>query len=132
MADDENGSPQEDTDPLAEVEKKLKAELEELQRIDERIAESRKKSALPEVPEWEYQRKRAPKKTENIEYLGLGVGLSVAYTLVGCIGVGWGIGKLIDLNTGSTLGQAIGTMIGAIVGLGGALFTLIRAQNKPR
>lgn len=132
MADDENRPPQEDADPLADVEKKLKAELEELQRIDERIADSRKKSPLPEVPEWEYQRKRVPKKQEHIEYLGLGVGLSVAYTLVGCIAVGWGVGKLIDLNSGSSLGQAIGTLIGALLGLAGALFTLIRAQNKPR
>ncbi len=65
-------------------------------------------------------------------YMGLGVGLSVAYTLVGMAVAGWGIGWLIDRGSGSAIAQGVGTLIGATIGLAAGIFTIIKAQSKDK
>ena len=114
-----------DEDELSEEEKQLRA-------FDERLKAARS-GAMPEPPDWNFQRPKIPgqNKVEENNYFGMGVGISIAYTLVGATLVGWGIGKLIDMRFGGSMGQAIGTLIGAVVGLGAAIVTIIKAQNKP-
>ena len=112
-------------------EKELDEEELKLREIDERLGALRGK--LPDPPEWDYKRPKSStkNKVEENNYLGMGVGISVAYTMVGCTLAGWGIGKLIDLRSGGFLGQAIGTLVGAVIGLVAAIITIIKAQNKP-
>ncbi len=89
-------------------------------------------SRLPEVPDWEFNRPKLPGQRDPEKgdaYLGVGVGLSVAYTLIGAILVGFGIGWLIDRSSHGYIGQALGTLLGAIAGIAGAVFTIVRAQK---
>ncbi len=58
-----------------------------------------------------------------------GVGLVIAYNLAACVLVGLGIGWLIGRSTGSTLPQAIGTLIGAVVGLIGSIWMALRTSR---
>lgn len=110
----------------------LSEEERQLREFDERLKAARA-GAMPEPPEWNFQRPNIPgqNKAEENNYFGMGVGISIAYTLVGATFAGWGIGKLIDMKSGGTMGQAIGTLCGAVAGLAAAIFTIIRAQNKP-
>ncbi len=62
-------------------------------------------------------------------YRSAGVALSVAYALVGCTIVGWGIGWLIDRNTGGNIAQAVGGLIGAVTGLVSAVFLAFRSNS---
>jgi F0F1-type ATP synthase assembly protein I len=119
-----SGDDHQEQEQLSEEEKQLK-------EFDERLKAARGGS-MPEPPEWNYQRPAQGKnKVEENNYLGMGIGISIAYTLVGCTLAGWGIGKLIDMRSGGYLAQAIGTLIGAVVGLVAAIATIIRGQNKP-
>ena len=88
-------------------------------------------SKLPDVPEWEFKKREIPGqlKVDTGTYLTLGVGLSAAYSLIGSTVFGWLIGKLIDQN-GAFLAQAIGTLLGAVLGLTSAIILIIRAQAK--
>jgi len=115
------------------VENELSDEERQLQEFDERLKRARSSVELPEPPDWDYKRPNYTKKNkvEENDYMGMGVGISIAYTMVGCILAGWGIGKLIDLRGTGSLGQAIGTLIGAVVGLVAAIVTIVKAQNKP-
>jgi len=133
-----------DDEKLASLEERLhklhdslfdEEDEQKLRDIEERAkAVSQKRAEMPEVPEWDYKRPELPgqHKVDSTSYLGLGVGLSVAYTLVGMALAGWGIGWLIDRNagTGSTLAQGLGTLVGATFGLAAGIFTIIRAQNR--
>jgi hypothetical protein len=88
-------------------------------------------SELPDVPEWEFKKREIPGqlKVDTGSYLTLGVGLSAGYSLIGSTVFGWLIGKLIDQN-GGFLAQAIGTLLGAILGLVSSVILIIRAQAK--
>lgn len=87
---------------------------------------------FPEVPDWEFKRPQIPghQPHDASGYLGLGVGLSVAYTLVGMSLAGFGIGWLIDRGSGSYIAQGIGTLLGATIGLVAGIYTIIKAQNR--
>lgn len=107
---------------------------EKLRDIEERAKKIAQRVEMPEVPEWDYKRPEIPgqNKVDASSYLGLGVGLSVAYTLIGMALAGWGVGWLIDRNSGTTsnLGQGLGTLVGAMFGLAAGIFTIIKAQNR--
>ena len=120
----ELGHKDDEEETLTEEEKKLK-------EFDERLKAAR--GSMPAPPEWDYKRtdRGGQNKAEENNYFGMGVGISIAYTLVGATVAGWGIGKLIDMRSGGSMGQAIGTLLGAIIGLAAAIFTIIKAQNKP-
>lgn len=95
---------------------------------------NRPRAEMPEVPEWEFTRPDIPgqQKMDASGYMGLGVGLSVAYTLVGMAIAGWGIGWLIDRGSDTAIAQGIGTLIGATIGLAAGIFTIIKAQSKDK
>ncbi len=115
-----------------EPQKELSDEEQKLKEFDERLKAVRA-NAMPEPPEWNYQRPKIPGQNDHkdqVAYVGLGVGISVGYTMIGCVVAGWGIGKLIDMKTGGMTGQGFGTMIGALIGLAGGVFMIIRAQSK--
>lgn len=102
-----------------------------LERIEADV-ESGTNARFPEAPEVNFARPKMPGSTDaesGSHYKGMGVGLSMAYSMIGLTLTGWGIGKLIDLRSGGVIGQAIGTIIGATMGLFGAVYTAIRIQK---
>lgn len=117
--------------PLDPEDEGLQKRMDQLQENVRRVSGHQ----LPEVPEFDFKRPEipgAPQKGKGGEYLGMGVGISVAYSLVGLTVIGWLIGKLIDTRTGGTLGQALGTLFGAVAGLVGGIIQIVRAQNRQR
>jgi hypothetical protein len=124
MSDDHESSQEEPEED--EFETRMRA-------IEEKAGTIRAGSKMPEPPHWEYSRPEIPgqnKEGDAQGYMGLGVGLSVGYTMVGTVVAGWGIGRFIDSKTGGGTAQAIGTLIGAVFGLAGGIFMIIRAQNR--
>jgi F0F1-type ATP synthase assembly protein I len=87
---------------------------------------------LPDIPEW-----TPPKRTQNEEnerrmaadqkaYRGLGVGLTIAYTIIGLPLVGLAIGWALDTAaTGGNLFRALGCVAGMTLGV----FMAIRMMN---
>jgi F0F1-type ATP synthase assembly protein I len=84
-------------------------------------------SRMPDVPELVVNR---PKKAStngtpgSYNYRGLGIGMSAAYSLVGSMIVGFGIGWAYDKATHSSYGQPIGAMLGAIFGIVAAMWLI--------
>ena len=61
---------------------------------------------------------------------GLGIGLTVAYTIIGLPLAGVGVGWLIDRGLGTTSGKGIGVLIGAALGMVMALIILKRSNER--
>ena len=59
----------------------------------------------------------------------MGIGLSIAYTIIGCPLAGYGIGYLIDMQMGTTTIRSYAAMVGIIIGMGVA-FVLIQKSNN--
>lgn len=105
-------------------------ELElKLREMDDKITEARAKATLPDVPDWNYKRPQE-KKPEKTEYGGLGVGLSIAYSIIGFPLLGYGAGYLLQRWTGSAIWPSTLAMSGMVLGVVVAVFMLSRTQNK--
>ncbi|MGV3615791.1 MAG: hypothetical protein ACO1SV_10700 [Fimbriimonas sp.] len=61
---------------------------------------------------------------------GLGVGLTVAYAIIGVPLFGILVGWLVDRSMGTDLFKGLGALLGSIVGVAGAVFILNRYQNR--
>ena len=62
---------------------------------------------------------------------GLGVGMTVAYTIIGLPLAGAGIGWLLDREAGGRVFITFGTLLGAALGIAMAVFILNRENNGP-
>lgn len=62
---------------------------------------------------------------------GLGVGLSIAYTLIGLPMLGLIVGWFLDQRTGSTSYRSYGVLIGAIFGIVMTFVMLSRTNREP-
>lgn len=91
-----------------------------------------KRSAFPEPPEWNYKPRGKPSPSQkHANYFQAGIGLSVAYSLIGSVIFGWLIGKLLDGKFGwNGLAQGLGTLLGAILGLVASVFLVLKAQRR--
>lgn len=87
---------------------------------------------MPEVPEWNYKRPRnAATNDDPNNYKGLGIGISVAYMMLGSLVVGLGIGWLLDKAFNQTIFLAIFGLIGALFGIATTFILINRSQlNK--
>jgi len=114
-----------DIPPDDEVETKFKA-------ISDRLDEAQAKRKLPDVPEWNYKRPKSNRgnSSDPSNYRGLGIGISIGYTLVGCMVLGWGIGWLIDRQSGGNSYQAFMALGGCIVGIGMAFWLMNRGGSQ--
>ena len=100
-----------------------------LAAIEEKAKHLKAGSRMPDPPEWNYKRPASMrKKVEDNGYRGLAVGLSIAYSLVGCMLLGWFLGWLVDRarGGGSAGGQAIGGLFGCILGMVSAIWLMNR------
>ena len=94
-----------------------------LQRLHERA--NRAKAANESVKREKERNLAADRESAK----GLGIGLTIAYTIVGLPLAGAGIGWLIDRSTNSTQGVGIGAVVGAALGLAMAIL-MLNKQNK--
>lgn len=92
--------------------------------LDERLDRAR---AAEKAKEGE---KRKLHESDGEAARGLGVGLSAAYAIIGCPLLGAGIGYLADQAIGGTAGVTIGTVVGAVAGMGLAIFMLNRFADR--
>lgn len=61
---------------------------------------------------------------------GLGIGLTVAYAIIGLPLFGIGVGYAIDSANGTTIFRGFGALVGSILGIVGAVVILNRQQNQ--
>lgn len=80
----------------------------------------------PEIPIKMPKVVKADGTPGNYNYRSLGIGMSAAYSLIGAMGVGFGLGWLFDRATHSDYGQPIGAVIGAILGIAMAMMLINR------
>lgn len=101
----------------------LDEEFEErMKRLEERA------SAHRELRENEQKEQARKTRGDRDAAKGLGLGLSVAYTIIGLPVFGYGVGWLISRSTGSTTVAGFGMLIGAVVGIAVAIVMLGRQQ----
>lgn len=112
---------------------------EELEaRAEDLMARARVSHKLPEVPDWDYKRPKESKNpldpvSDGGSTRGLGVGLSMAYVMLGSVILGFGAGWLLDNATHQQmLWKPILGFGGTILGLVSTLIMLSREGNRPQ
>ena len=90
-------------------------------------------SPVPEPPEWNYEPRKLPPHRDakaDDAMSGLGVGLHVAYTIMGVplgfAAVGWALDKVL----GTTFLLSTLTLAGVVIGLFVAIYSLNRLGNR--
>ncbi len=102
----------------------IDAEFDErMKRLEARVQESK---AVRESQQRETKRQLA---SDRESARGLGVGLSIAYTIIGLPLFGYAVGYFIDQSTGGESAKGIAMMIGAVAGIGMA-FVILNRQNN--
>lgn len=61
---------------------------------------------------------------------GLGIGLSVAYTIIGMPLFGVAVGWFLDERSGTLIYRNLGVLIGSVLGIVGAIVILSRANRQ--
>ena len=116
--------------------------------IDERVRAmgGRGPTSLPDVPDTATFESRTRKaqgthlaaKAEERSRLasdakankGLGIGLAIAYALLGLPMVGLGVGYLLDRALDATAWKGVGTLVGAVAGIAFAVLMLNRENSR--
>ncbi|MBL8088369.1 MAG: hypothetical protein JNM85_09925 [Chthonomonas sp.] len=105
---------------LEEIEASFKGRM---QKLEDRAKESRNKR------EAEKREKLKELKQSGEDARGLGIGMQIAYTILGLPLVGFVVGMLIDRSTHSTVWQNALGLGGTFLGVGAAL-VLLNRENK--
>ena len=61
---------------------------------------------------------------------GLGIGLTIAYTILGMPLIGYGLGWLLDRELNTLIWKGFGVLLGAVVGVWYALVMLARTNKE--
>jgi len=102
---------------------------EKLRARIEGVTSQKSSYKMPEVPEFEIKRPIKPAANGTpgaYNYRSLGIGMSAAYSLIGSMAVGFGLGWVFDHFTHSTYGQPVGAVLGSILGIASAVFLINR------
>jgi F0F1-type ATP synthase assembly protein I len=75
------------------------------------------------------ERQTEERRSDGESARGLGIGLTVAYAIIGTPLLGFGIGYLIDGNSTVKTWSGILGMIGAFAGVGYCVYILNRTQQ---
>ena len=96
---------------------------EQFRALDEKVSRVR--------DQWDTNKKTEAKKLASSAETnrGLGIGMSVAYTIIGLPLVGFGIGVAADQATGSTIWRGVGGFLGSVIGVVGAIILLNKYQK---
>jgi F0F1-type ATP synthase assembly protein I len=104
-----------------------------LREIEDKAASIKSTSRMPDPPDWDYKRPVTESerrlKDDSGSYRGIGVGLTLAYAMVGPLIVGWGVGWLMDRGKSTNQGQTWGTVIGMFLGFIAVVFLLSRTNR---
>jgi F0F1-type ATP synthase assembly protein I len=95
----------------------------------ERVTNPAGSYKMPDPPEIELKRPKTATSDGsrgNYNYKTLGIGMSAAYSLIGSMIVGFGLGWLFDRATHSNYGQVIGAVAGSILGIVTAIVLINR------
>lgn len=111
MTDEENHK-----HPVDEEDNELKLIEKKAEELKSKVQQAGQ-SQMPDAPEWQYQRPRSTMKQAPNDYKSLGVGMTIAYSLVGSMAVGFGLGWVIDHFAKTTIFAALGGMVGALFGI---------------
>lgn len=141
MADDAPPKPEPPIDPYAEAEHLGKAASESVEKFaeDSQIdAAFEERLKAVETKAVEHKRKRETVKAQESKRSaldaastkGLGVGMTVAYAILGMPLVGAGVGWLIDQRLGISMWQGILMLVGAVAGIAFTVFSLQKTETK--
>jgi len=98
--------------------------------FDEKLDGFSKKVDKIKATREEQERDKARRqKGEQDSSRGLGVGLTIAYTIIGLPLFGAAIGWFVDGRTGGTTWVGVGTVIGAVLGVIAAI-SIMNRENK--
>jgi F0F1-type ATP synthase assembly protein I len=139
-------------DDIAERLKRVRAELEGMDLPELPEGQIPQLRAAPPTPEYEARLRALEEKIDQAKtqraakqraderrlqsdsesHRGLGIGLTVAYTIIGLPLFGIGVGYLLDRSLGTQTYQGIGALVGSVLGVVGAIVVLNRHQAKSR
>lgn len=141
MADDAPLKPESKIDPYAEGERLGQAASDSVQKFSEDSKidpafEERLKAV--ETKGIEHKRKRETLKAQESKRnrvdaastKGLGVGMTVAYAILGMPLFGAAVGWFIDQRLGISMWQGILMLVGAVAGIAFTVFTLQKSDTK--
>lgn len=129
----EESDPQTDTERA--IEERVRQAQEEIAGIDDEFHDRlRELEGRAQAAHGGYKRKEAEKerarRSDGESSRGLGVGLSVAYTILGMPMLGAGVGWFVDKQTRMSVFLGLGTVAGAVLGVVFALVILSRHQDR--
>lgn len=104
-----------------EIDEELETRLEKLEQKAEKIRLNRENKAR--------QADRV-RKSDKEAAQGLGNGLTIAYTIIGCPLLGAAIGWLIDRGTEGQVFMRVGVLLGAVLGVAAAVFMMNRTNDS--
>lgn len=107
---------------------------EEAAKIDEEFGErlkalEEKAKAVKEVRDNQNREKTRKLESDRETAKGLGLGLSIAYTIIGLPILGAVIGWFLDSRMGGQTFTSLGVLIGSVLGIVAAVFMISRANN---
>ena len=95
---------------------------EKLKHYDQRFAQEK---SIHEARKVEAEQRQ---KSDRESTKGLGLGMTLAYAIVGVPVFGYGIGFLVDKSNGTTTYAGIGMLIGCLVGIAVAVLMLSKQK----
>lgn len=127
MQDEPEKPDEEQSFSISDNELKKKSE-----QLTERTEDVLKEFPAPRLPENPIpsakQEIRLPGENLKAGQRNIALGLAIAYALLGPALIGWGIGALVDLKTGSHLGQMTGLIFGVLLGV--ICVIIVQAKNN--
>lgn len=107
---------------------------EEAAKIDEEFGErlkalEEKAKTVKEVRDNQNREKARKLESDRETAKGLGLGLSIAYTIIGLPILGAVIGWFLDSRMGGQTFTSLGVLIGSVLGIVAAVFMISRANN---
>ncbi len=105
----------------------------ELRAKIDKVTQGPVASRMPDVPEMNIN--RPAKKTVtgtpgSYNYRGLGIGMSAAYSLLGSMVVGFGLGWAFDKYTHNNYGMVVGSLLGSVLGIVSAIWMINQEGPK--
>ncbi|RYG36753.1 hypothetical protein EON81_08760 [bacterium] len=114
---------------LAEPNAVKMPELPQVDEYDDRFRDLHAKTfAAREARDTQARQEARRRETDQADYRGLGTGLQIAYAIIGLPIFGFGAGWLLDNALHGTAWKPILTMLGAVAGIGYAVWHLNRQK----
>ncbi|MCC7230743.1 MAG: hypothetical protein IT203_10150 [Fimbriimonadaceae bacterium] len=107
---------------------------EEAAKIDEEFGErlkalEEKAKTVKEVRDNQSREKTRRLESDRETAKGLGLGLSIAYTIIGLPILGAVVGWFLDSRVGGQTFTSLGVLLGSVLGIVAAVFMISRANN---